>query len=291
VTHLLQVEDLSGAIAGGALAGHVSLSIRKKPAFYASLILDHAELADLLSSPGPVHTPGRPPLPHPTVRTHPAIPTSGPARQPPAKPQRPIVIRPDNTTQPSTMPAQKPVATRPATTTPADTDDNLPSRIPDKNTGKVTASFKMRGIWGQTSTMRGDGILLVRHADIYNVPLAMGLLQVATLRLPVSHAFQFCKIVYSIDHGTIHFKKIILTSPGVNLDGHGNLHLASQRLRLTLVTHSPHGTRIPILGLLFGLVRSQLLQLQVYGTLQHPTVIPTALNILELPFRLFSHRK
>ncbi len=291
VTHLLKVEDLNGAIAGGAIAGHVSLSIRRKPAFHASLILDHAELADLLSSPGPVHTPGRPSSPQPTIRTHPANPTSGPAQPSPANPQRPIVIHPNSTTQPSTIPTQKPGATRPATTAPADTDDNLPSRIPGKNTGKVTASFKMRGIWGQTSTMRGDGILLVRHADIYNVPLAMGLLQVATLRLPVSHAFQFCKIVYSIDHGTIHFKKIILTSPGVNLDGHGNLHLASQRLRLTLVTHSPHGTRIPVLGLLFGLVRSQLLQLQVYGTLQHPMVMPTALNILELPFRLFSHRK
>ena len=291
ITRLLRVDDLSGAIAGGAIAGHVSLSIRKKPAFHASLILDHAQLADLLSSPGPGHTPNRPALPPPAVRGHPTGPTSIAPRQPPAKPQQPVEIHPGTDLRPSTMPAKAPAATRPATTATADTDDQPPDRIPSKNTGNVTASFQMSGIWGETKTMRGNGILLVRHADIYNVPLAMGLLQVATLRLPVSHAFQFCKIVYSIDHGIIHFKKIILTSPGVNLDGRGRLHLASQRLRLTLVTHSPAGTRIPVLGLLVGLVRSQLLQLQVYGTLEHPTVIPTALNILEIPFRLFSRRR
>ena len=291
VTRLLKVDDLSGAIAGGAIAGHVSLSIHKKPAFYASLILDHAELADLLSSPGRGHIPNRPPLPHPAVRGHPTRPTPAPPRPLPVKPQPPVEIHPETSLRPATRPANAIVTTRPAGTATADTDDHPPNRIPSKNTGQVTASFQMRGIWGETNTMRGDGILLVRHADIYNVPLAMGLLQVATLRLPVSHAFQYCKIVYVIDHGIIHFKKIILTSPGVNLDGRGSLHLTSQRLHLTLVTHSPPGTRIPVLGLLVGLVRSQLLQLQVYGTLEHPTVIPTALNILELPFRIFSRSR
>lgn len=288
VTRLLKVEDLAGAIAGGAIAGHASISIRKEPAFHASLILDHAELADLLSSPKPT-------LLHPSSR--PQIIPNHPATRPPPTPQRPqpprrsTVIHPGATLPSSHPTTTRPLATRPTTTRPADTDDHPLARIPSKNTGKVTASFQMRGVWGHVGTMRGNGILLVRHADIYNVPLAMGLLQVATLRLPVSHAFQFCKIVYSIDHKVIHFKKIILASPGVSLDGHGSLHLSSLQLRLTLVTHSPPGTRIPVLGVLFGLVRSQLLRLQVYGTLRHPTVIPTAFNILEMPFRIFSHSK
>jgi hypothetical protein len=156
--------------------------------------------------------------------------------------------------------------------------------LPRVSSGIVDASLHFTQLLGQLSSSHGYGDLLITKANIYNVPLSMGLLQIATLRLPVSSAFNRAKIVYKINGHTVNFNRIQLHSPGVDLLGRGTMSLATQHVDLELITQSPSGTAIPVLGFIVGVARSQLLQLHVHGPLRHPTIPPIPLRILALPF-------
>ena len=152
------------------------------------------------------------------------------------------------------------------------------------DTGIVDANLTLSGRLDKPQSRIGNGTLVVHKANIYNVPLAMGLLQIATLRLPISLAFKHAQILYRIHNHTVHFTKIRLESGGVNVVGRGTMDLTNRRLNLHLVTESPQGTRLPIIGLFFGLARSQLLQLRVGGTIEKPNIHALPLHFLTWPF-------
>lgn len=155
---------------------------------------------------------------------------------------------------------------------------------PSASSGIVDANVDLSQILGDINSTRGSGSLTITKADIYNVPLSMGLLQIATLRLPVSSSFNHAQITYQIKGETLKFSKIELESPGVDLLGRGHMNLATEQLDLELITQSPSGTSIPLLGLIFGMARSQLLQLHVYGPISKPIIAPIPLRILAFPF-------
>lgn len=232
--HRLSIDDIAGKIAGGTFAGHIHLGLDGSHHYHAVLLLNHAELAELLRGATPATT-------QPAHAT-----TTGPTSQP----------------QVHTPTAAPPPASQ-------------------VSTGHVTASLDLTGNWGDGDKRQGNGIMLVRHANIYNVPLAMGLLQVATLRLPVSYAFKSAKITYKINNDTVNFSHIELDSPGVNLLGGGSMSLKTKTLDLHFSTHSAQGDNIPILSQIMGLIRSQLLQLRVTGTVKHPKMSIAPLAILD----------
>ncbi len=177
---------------------------------------------------------------------------------------------------------------RPKTTGHSDTHGaNSPAKTaPEKkvSSGLVNAKLHFTQLLGQLSSSTGYGDLIITKASIYNVPLSMGLLQIATLRLPVSSAFNRAIVKYTIKGNTVEFGKIQLHSPGVDLLGRGTMALNNQHVDLELITQSPSGTSIPVLGLFVGMARSQLLQLHVHGPISHPTITPIPLRILALPF-------
>jgi hypothetical protein len=152
------------------------------------------------------------------------------------------------------------------------------------STGIVDASLMLNATLGKNPTRQGSGQMVIHQASIYDVPMAMGLMQIVTLRLPVSSDFKHADVRYTIHNNVVRFKPIALSSPGVNLVGEGTLNLKTTSLNLHLLTQSPHGTRVPLLGLLFGLARSQLLELRVSGTMAHPVIAPVPLRFLAWPF-------
>jgi hypothetical protein len=177
------------------------------------------------------------------------------------------------------MPGTPTASTMPATQPTKPTTD-----LPRISSGVVNASLHFSQLLGKLSSSHGYGDLLITKANIYNVPLSMGLLQIATLRLPVSSAFNRAKLVYLIKGHIVNFSKIQLHSPGVDLLGRGSLNLTDQHVDLELITQSPSGTEIPVLGFIVGMARSQLLQLHVHGPISNPKITPIPLRILALPF-------
>lgn len=154
---------------------------------------------------------------------------------------------------------------------PADAPADERKRV---GTGRVTANLALQEQFGDRATRTGRGELVVRDGTIYNVPLSMGLMQLVTLRIPVSGAFTNAHMSYYIRDNKVTFEKILLGSAGVNLAGLGTLSLKDRQLDLRLVTESPSAFKIPVVDVL----RSQLLQLQVTGPVESPKIIPIPLD-------------
>ena len=162
--------------------------------------------------------------------------------------------------------------------------NNVSAKGIQTSTGIVDASLMLNATMGKNPTRQGSGQLIIHKASIYDVPMAMGLMQIVTLRLPISSDFKHADVRYVIDNNVVRFNPISLSSPGVNLVGEGSLNLKTTDINLRLLTQSPHGTRVPLLGFLFGLARSQLLELRVSGTMAHPVIAPVPLRFLAWPF-------
>jgi AsmA-like C-terminal region len=151
------------------------------------------------------------------------------------------------------------------------------------SSGKVNASLSMSQKFGDPTTRTGAGILEVKQAQIFNVPLAMGLLQITTLRLPISSAFDHARITYNLNGNIVTFNSIELNSPGVDLTGGGTVDLGSRQLSLNMFTQTPSGLDIPVLGDVLNVFQQQLLELRIRGTIDDPAIVPIPLHILTWP--------
>ncbi|HVX86696.1 MAG TPA: hypothetical protein VH253_18075 [Phycisphaerae bacterium] len=154
--------------------------------------------------------------------------------------------------------------------------------------GQVTATLAVQQTFGQRGERTGRGDLVVKDGVLYNVPLAMGLLQVATLRLPVAHSFDGASMTYYLRDNRVTFERIILESKGVDLAGNGTLTLHPEasngmgagQLDLNFVTESPNDWNIPILSTILKTTRRELLQLSVTGTVDNPKVTPVPFSTI-----------
>jgi hypothetical protein len=158
--------------------------------------------------------------------------------------------------------------------------------------GRVSATLAVQQTFGPHGDRTGRGELIVQDGKIYNVPLAMGLMQVATLRLPVARAFDRAEMSYFLRDNKVTFEKILLQSPSINLAGTGTLSLKDKALDLNFVTESPNEVKLPIISPIINTIRSELLQLAVTGTIDNPKVTPVPLSALSAPLRaLLPHRQ
>jgi hypothetical protein len=111
----------------------------------------------------------------------------------------------------------------------------------------------------------------------------MGLLQIVTLRLPVSEAFSSGEVSYYVQDDKVTFEKVLLASKGMNLAGLGTLDLTKREISMQMVTASPQGFSIPLLSPLLEGLRGQLLQIEVLGPLDQPIIRPLPLGAITGP--------
>ncbi len=152
-------------------------------------------------------------------------------------------------------------------------------------TGRLTANLSVQQQFGPFGERTGRGDLVVRDGNLFHVPLAMGLMQIVTLRLPVSGAFKNASMSYYLRDNKITFEKILFESPGINLAGLGTLSLQDRKLDLNFVTESPKEMSLPIIFDITKFIRDQILQIQVTGTVENPRIQPVQLNALTAPIR------
>lgn len=171
--------------------------------------------------------------------------------------------------------------------------DATPEERKKVGTGRVTATLAVQEVFrpDSTSERTGRGELVVREGKLYDVPLAMGLMQLVTLRLPVSRAFESATMGYYIRDNKVTFEKIVLESPGLNLAGTGTLGLQDRKLDLALLTESPNEWRFPLLTEIVELARRELLQVHVSGTVDAPEIKGVPLGTLAQTLRLLLPRK
>gem|GEM_PF-3657099 len=144
------------------------------------------------------------------------------------------------------------------------------SKAADKMKGKLSAAFDVEGKWSQPGSMRGRGDIMIREGEMYDLPLALGLLQITHLSLPMDRSFERAAISYYLQNGVMHFERIVLESPHMRLAGGGTMGLEDRKLDLSLTSDNPDGLKLgPVTDLIDGL-RDQFITIRVTGTLDKP---------------------
>ena len=146
--------------------------------------------------------------------------------------------------------------------------------------GRVYASLSLQETFGTNADRTGRGELTVSDGKIFNVPLSMGLMQVATLRLPVADSFDHASLSYYLRDDKVTFERILLESQGIDLAGLGTLSIKDKSLEMSFITETPHEVYVPILTPIIQATRDQLLQVSVTGTLANPKIVPVPLSAI-----------
>ncbi len=139
-----------------------------------------------------------------------------------------------------------------------------------KMDGDLTASFNVEGGWGEAGKVRGRGQIQVREGDMYQLPLALGLLHITHLSLPTTKRFERADVSYYIKDGKIVFEQIVVESPHMRMAGEGSLVMDSEKLDITLTSSNPSGLDLGPVTDLVDAVRNQLVTIRVTGTLDNP---------------------
>ncbi len=150
-------------------------------------------------------------------------------------------------------------------------------------TGRVFASYGVRGILGNPATRRGRGSIRILDAQLYRVPLAMFALQLSALTIPASTSFNFADMAFFVDGNYLVFERLFLESPTVTLTGGGYLDYAAREVNLSF--RSQGLMRAPLLSDIWDEVRNRILTIHVTGPIESPVTELRSGGLVPLPPR------
>jgi hypothetical protein len=136
--------------------------------------------------------------------------------------------------------------------------------------GMAFAGLKLRGSCKGMHTLRGDGMVRLRDANIYEVPLMLALLKLLSVRQPDKTAFTTSDIDFRIQGDHIYLDRVNFNGDAISLRGNGWMDL--QR-HINLNFYSLVGRdnlRVPLISDALGLASQQILLIHVGGTLDEP---------------------
>ena len=141
---------------------------------------------------------------------------------------------------------------------------------PQKLNGKILANIELHGSRGPRN-LAGSGNLHLADANVYELPVMISLLKIIRAKTPDTTAFTQSDIAFDIQQGEhIILKQIQLNGDAVNLSGQGELTLDGQTNPINLQFHAVGRNAIPIVSSVVDAASSQILQIYVGGTLEHP---------------------
>src|SRR5262249_12231437 len=112
----------------------------------------------------------------------------------------------------------------------------------------------------------------IRNANIYEVPLAMGLIQLVNLSLPTARSFDHASASYLLDGNNVKFDAIALEAPTVQIVGDGRMEYNSRKLDLNMTTRNAEGLAFGAITELLSGIKNELISIHVTGTLTEPKV-------------------
>ncbi len=147
-----------------------------------------------------------------------------------------------------------------------------------KLSGKVFGMVRLTGTSHGPHTWRGDGLVRLREADVYELPVMVSLLKVLRLQPPDTTAFTTSNTDFRIQGEHLYFDRIDFTGDAISLWGSGEMDLDRQLKLKLFVQVGRNDHPIPILGDLVGQVFREagrnLLLIHVQGPLESPELRP-----------------
>ncbi|MCH2114179.1 MAG: AsmA-like C-terminal region-containing protein [Pirellulales bacterium] len=143
--------------------------------------------------------------------------------------------------------------------------------------GKVAATLTLNGYGRSLHTLSGHGEVQVADANIYKLPLLVGMLKVLRNAAPDTTAFNQVNTKYRIEGRHIYLDQLDFLGDAVSLLGKGETNFDQQ---LNLVFHGVVGRnqiQLPLVKNFFDQVGQQTMQMYVDGTLSAPQIRTQAL--------------
>ncbi len=136
--------------------------------------------------------------------------------------------------------------------------------------GILAASLAIEGGLDHSNSRRGRGELEIRNANLYEVPLALALIQLLNLSLPSARAFDRAYASYVLDDDLVWFDTVRFEAPTIQVVGGGLMQYSTLELDLDLYTRNPESPELGALSDLFTVFKDELLSIHVGGTLDEP---------------------
>ncbi|MEX2187635.1 MAG: hypothetical protein WD875_12605 [Pirellulales bacterium] len=141
--------------------------------------------------------------------------------------------------------------------------------------GKFNASTQLWGGEG-LHTLRGEGRIRLREADVYQLPVMVAMLKVLSVRAPDANAFTDGDIDYRVEGNHVYLDRINVKGDAISLLGKGEANFDRQ-IKLNFYTVVGRDEfQLPIVRPLLGEASRQMMQIRVDGSLDNPQVKPEA---------------
>ncbi len=142
--------------------------------------------------------------------------------------------------------------------------------------GKVDAEMSLNGTGASLTTLQGEGVVKVRDANIYELPLLVSLLKVLRSKAPDATAFNECDANFRMRGKHIYLEQLNFLGDAVQLYGSGYTNLDEE---LTLEFRGTVGRddrRLPFWTNVLGGPGQGILRMYVSGTVSNPQVATQA---------------
>ncbi len=144
--------------------------------------------------------------------------------------------------------------------------------------GLISANLAIEGHYGHKQTRKGRGQVIVRQANLYNLPLSLTLVQLLNLTFPSAQSFNAASAEYLIDGDMVLFDDITLEAPSIRIAGTGKMQYSTRQLDLDMSTSNPTGWDFGPLSDLVALFKDELISIDIRGTLGEPQAKITTLR-------------
>lgn len=146
--------------------------------------------------------------------------------------------------------------------------------------GKIDAKMMFTGEGSSLARLAGDGTVHIREANIYELPLLMGLLKVLRTGAPDKTAFNQSDIRFRLQGPHVYLDQIDFLGDVVDLKGYGEVNLnafgaSTLDHDMKLIFRGEFGPReyhLPLVKNLVGQMSQQVMTMYVDGTLSEPHV-------------------
>ncbi len=147
--------------------------------------------------------------------------------------------------------------------------------------GKVNAVVYLQGAKAGLHTLQGRGEVHLREADIYELPVMAGLLNLLSLRPPDTTGFTSSDVAFHLQDEQVYLDRVDVSGDVVSLKGRGWMDLNRQ---INLDFYALVGNQefqIPVIRNLLAQASKSILRIQVVGDVNSPQVIKRPLPELD----------
>ncbi|MEK6642714.1 MAG: hypothetical protein AABZ08_02305 [Planctomycetota bacterium] len=152
--------------------------------------------------------------------------------------------------------------------------------------GSIDGNVIIRGETGAQPRREGSGEIIVRRAEVWRLPIFFLIFQVLNLT-PDENVFHDGWLKFYLEKDEMVFHTIDLQGKALSFFGKGRMNIPTKQLDITLLARSPVRIRLPVLTDVLEAFSREVMEVQISGTFNKPTINPQPLRSLAALIKLF----